>query len=82
MMTSCHHQNDTEEERYTERTILLYFPWAGNLYASIQTNISEIEYAITKAGGLNGSRVMVWISKNEKEASLYEIIYSKRDLSC
>ena len=82
VMTSCHHQNDTEEERYTERTILLYFPWAGNLYASIQTNISEIEYAITKAGGLNGSRVMVWISKNEKEASLYEIIYSKRDLSC
>ena len=82
VMTSCHHQNDTEEERYTERTILLYFPWAGNLYANIQTNISDIEYAITKAGGLNGSRVMVWISKNEKEASLYEIIYSKRDLSC
>ena len=53
MVIGCNHQHDVEEEPYTERTILLYFPWAGDLYASIQTNISDIEYAITKAGYSN-----------------------------
>ncbi len=84
MMTACHHDDDEEEARYVERTILLYFPWSTNLYNHIQENIRDIEQAICHVKGLNGSRVMVWVSDNKRptDAVLYEINYSERENRC
>ena len=60
----------------TEKTILLYLPWSGNLTSYFRTNIADFEKAIQK-GILQSERVLVFFATSTSEASLFELVYDK-----
>lgn len=74
LLSSC------EEEKYqpevtSNKTLFMYFPWSGDRNALtdyFQTNISGMEQAIAEHG-LNGERVIVFLSTTSSEAEMFEI---------
>lgn len=57
------------------KTLFMYFPWSGDrneLTDYFQTNISDMEQAIAKHG-LNGERVIVFLSTTSSDAEMFEI---------
>ena len=53
-------------------TIFFFFPWSTNLTHYFENNIANFEYGITHKD-LEKNRVVVFISKTESTAYMYEI---------
>lgn len=67
-------------DEYTKQTLFVYMPWSGSetssgLYSYFQVNLDSIERAIKRDKGLDGTRVVVFISNSANQSSLYEITY-------
>lgn len=84
-MVSC--SDDTlDVDDYTKQTIFVYMPWSGSdtssgLYSYFQVNLDSIERAIKRDKGLDGTRVMVFLSSSADHSSLYEITYTNGDVA-
>ncbi len=79
-ISSCSDSDDNSANNYTKQTILVYMPWSGSttssgLYAYFQQNLDSIEAGIIGNKGLNGSRVLVFLSNTASNSNLYEINY-------
>lgn len=55
-----------------QKTLFMYLPWSNNLTNEFYTNISDMENAISRKG-LNGERVVVFISTTSEKATMFEI---------
>lgn len=74
-LTAC--QEDEDPILGTaDQTVLMYFPWSGNLLSFFQTNISDMESAIAK-GILKRERVVVFLSTSPTQAELFELKYQQ-----
>ena len=60
----------------TQKTLFMYLPWSSNLTSNFYTNISDMEKAISQHG-LNGERVIVFMSTTSEKATLFEITCKK-----
>ncbi len=78
-VASC--DNDViDVDDYTQQTVFVYMPWSGSqtssgLYSYLKVNLDSIERAIIANGGLNNSRLMVFLSTRYNQATLYEVKY-------
>ena len=66
-----------------KQTVLVYMPWSGSetstgLYSNFLANLDSIESAITTAGGLSKSRLLVFLSESATSSTLYEVTYSSQ----
>lgn len=63
-----------EVELPNQKTLFMYLPWPADrtLTESFETNISDLEKAISR-NGLNNEKVVVFISTSSIQATLYEI---------
>lgn len=73
-------------DEYTKQTLFVYMPWSGSetssgLYSYFQVNLDSIERAIKRDKGLDGTRVLVFISNSANQSSLYEITYQNGDIA-
>lgn len=75
VVTSCD-KDDYPMPEYSEQTVFMYLPWSGNLTSHFKVNITDLEASIMK-NGLNGQRVIVFLSTSPEEATLFEIVYRK-----
>lgn len=76
-MVSCDNEDDPADEPVVaEQTVFMYMPWSGkDIYSSFLDNISAFEKAIQNRKGLNGKRLIVFISANKSDACLIDISY-------
>lgn len=71
-LVSCQQDELPPVATETEKTLFMYMPWSTDLTQAFYTNISDMEKAIVKKG-LNGERVVVFISGTATSAVLFEI---------
>ena len=71
---SC--EKDEIESVENQKTLFMYLPWSTNLTSNFYTNISDMEKAISQKG-LNGERVIVFMSTTSEKAILFEITCKK-----
>ena len=76
-LASCGDDTPDYEPETAEQTIIMYFPWAGggSIYSCIKDNISAFEGAVKDNNGLDGRRIMVFISQNSNQSCLINIDY-------
>ena len=88
---ACQNDEEMPIDKYyqgeNQQTVLLYFPWSGNgsdagIYKDIQHNISEIDAAIVKGRGMDGTSFLCFSAISPDSAFLYQIKYNKRTLQC
>lgn len=68
-------ENTVPEDTHNEKTLLMYMPWSSDLTSCFYQNIKDMEDCIKSMGGLSHERVLVFISENPTEASLFELKY-------
>ncbi len=61
-----------QPELPSKQTLLMYFPWSGNLTSYFETNISDMEKALAQ-GILQEERVLVLFMDSPTTASLFEL---------
>ena len=71
-----------EVDEVNKQTIFVYMPWSGSandegLYSCFLANLDSIEAAIKKKGGLDKSRLVVFLSESGLSSKLYEVVYDK-----
>lgn len=81
-ISSCSESSENTIDDYTKQTILVYLPWTGSassngLYPYFLQNLDSIEAGIIAGKGLNGTRVLVFLSTTPIASKLYEITYDK-----
>lgn len=72
LISSCEKEDTPEIPVDNQKTLFIYMPWTGDLTSFFYTNISDMENAISRKG-LNGERVIVFISTTSQEATMFEI---------
>ncbi len=80
-LVACGDDEETVEDM-NKQTILIYMPWAGNLYEFFTENIDSIESAIVANKGTGKSRVMLYLSESPQESKLSEIVYNATTRKC
>ncbi len=85
LLTACGNDESVPAEDSTPtatHTVILYFPWSGtasssssSLLSYIKYNISAIESAIARDGGLGTTRAVMLLATNSSSATLSEIAY-------
>ncbi|MBQ9636872.1 MAG: hypothetical protein IJV36_03110 [Prevotella sp.] len=68
-----------------QQTVLVYMPWSGSgskagLYQNFLDNLDSIEVAIERKGGLDKSRLLVFISESASSSRLYEVTYENKEI--
>lgn len=58
------------------QTLLMYFPWSGNLTAFFEQNIADMEQ-IVAGGMLQDERILVFFMKSSEKAEIFELTYDK-----
>lgn len=81
LATSCD-EEAIDVEEVNKQTIFVYMPWSGSnndsgLYECFLVNLDSIEAAITRKGGLDKSRLVVFLSESATSSKLYEVTYDK-----
>ena len=76
---------DEPEVQPTQQTILVYMPWSGTetsvgLYRAFLANLDSIEAGIKGKKGLEGQRLMLFISDSHSSSTLYELTYTANGL--
>ena len=81
LATSCD-EEAIDVEEVNKQTIFVYMPWSGSnndsgLYECFLANLDSIEAAIINKGGLDKSRLVVFLSESATSSKLYEVRYDK-----
>lgn len=76
LISSCKHEDGPEPDNSFKRTLIVYMPWATNLYSSFRQNIDDLEEAI-ETNGLKDQRILVYIADSHASADLFEIKLNK-----
>lgn len=71
-VSSCVKDDLADVSVDNQKTLFMYLPWSNDLTNDFYTNISDMENAISRKG-LNGERVVVFISTTSEEATMFEI---------
>ena len=65
-----------------QKTLFVYMPWSasrtsesGSLYHAFQQNLTDIQTAIARNGGLGRNRLLVFISSSATSAVMMEVVY-------
>lgn len=66
-------KGETVPTAVNERTLFMYMPWSTNLTDYFYNNIADMEKAISQEG-LDGERVLVFLSTSPLQAELFEIV--------
>lgn len=71
---ACHKSDPAPEPEPAARvqTLLMYFPWSGNLTAYFQRNIADMEKVVASDKPA-GVRVLVFFMSSPSDATLYEL---------
>lgn len=72
-------KDDAPTPKPTEQTLLMYFPWSGNLTSFFLTNIEDMKQVIA-AGIPEDCRVVVFLMSNSSEGRLYEL-YNRKGIT-
>lgn len=65
-------KDDAPTQKPTEQTLLMYFPWSGNLTSFFLTNIEDMKQVV--AGGIpDDCRVVVFLMPNSTTGRLFEL---------
>lgn len=77
LISSCDDSDtDVKEPAIAEQTVFMYMPWSGeDIYPYFLENISAFERAIKNNKGLNGKKLMVFISSDGSNACMFKISY-------
>lgn len=67
--------SDEQAVENAGQTVIMYMPWSGNLLSAFETNIADMQTAITERGGLDDKRVMVLLAQSATSAYLMEMVY-------
>lgn len=60
-----------------KQTIFVFYPWTGNLTASLQANVDSMRAGIVAKKGLNNTRVLVFFSNSLNKSTLYDLQYDE-----
>ena len=80
-LTACNDDHEDVNE-LNKQTILIFMPWAGDLYSFFTENLDSIESAIVANQGLKNSRVMLFLSGSAQGSELSEIVYNANTRKC
>ncbi|MDO4160570.1 MAG: hypothetical protein Q4D41_08955, partial [Prevotellaceae bacterium] len=72
--------NDPVDETATQ-TLFMFLPWSGSLYSYLVSNINAFETAIINNKGLDGRKLIVYISQTDATTS-YLIDITYKDGKC
>ena len=77
LLGSCSEEG-IEVDEVNKQTIFVYMPWSGSandegLYSCFLANLDSIEAAIKNKGGLDKSRLVVFLSESSSSSKLYEV---------
>ena len=61
-----------EDNPITDKTVIMYFPWTGNLTPHLYINFEDVESVLSKSG-LQDDRLFVFFATSPLRASLLEI---------
>lgn len=64
-----------EVPQTAEKTIFVFMPYSTNLYSCLLDNITGIKTAIKNNKGLDNTRLVIFIAKNQKQGALIDIKY-------
>ena len=80
---------DTEEsvDETAAKTILVFMPWSGSsssegLLPYMQDNLDSIYSAIKSRGGLEDTRLMLFLSETRNKSKLSEVVYDEAKSTC
>ena len=81
LLGSCSEEG-IEVDEVNKQTIFVYMPWSGSandegLYSCFLANLDSIEAVIKNKGGLDKSRLVVFLSESSSSSKLYEVVYDK-----
>lgn len=78
-LASCGGEDEPDTPSTAQQTVLMYMPWAGSdIYSYFINNINAFKENIVENGGLDGRRLLVFISQNASGSSLIEITYRNK----
>ena len=80
MMGAAGCEEAEDIESINKQTVFVYMPWTGSasqrgLYPYFQMNLDSIYAAIQNRGGLDKSRLVVFLSTSSEKSSLFEVTY-------
>ena len=74
LLTSCHKEEEIVPP--SGHAVLMYFPWADNLYSCFIDNIDDVKSAIAAGKGATGTRVLVLLATGSSKGQLSELVYN------
>lgn len=81
-LLGCISCDNTHQIEVNQQTLLMYFPWSSNLQSFFNTNVQDMEEAIIARGGLNHTRVLVYMACSADSATLYDVRYDASSATC
>ncbi len=66
-------RKDPVPEPIGKQTVVMYFPWSGNLTGYFRQNIADMEQIVAE-GKLQGARLLVYFMEDPQTATLFELI--------
>ena len=76
LVVGCSKEDGPKPPKHNEQTLLMYFPWSGNLTSFFLTNICEMADVLEK-GDVGNCRVLVYLMQNATEGELFELLGHK-----
>ncbi len=73
-LTACHKEQEIKTPQ--GHAVLMYFPWADNLYSYFLDNISDIKTAMAAGKGAANTRVLVLLATGSNNGRLSELVYN------
>lgn len=74
LAVACGKDDGPEVPRTAEQTLLMYFPWSGNLTDAFANNIQDMKEAIGP-GIPSGCRILVFFMENTASGRLFELVH-------
>lgn len=63
-----------QEESIATQTVIMFFPWTGNLLSAFNTNIADLATVVENRGGLDEQRIVIYICQSQTTAHILEIV--------
>lgn len=80
LLVSCSKQSVDEETAVSAKTIFVFMPYSGdasNLYPNFLRNLDDMQKAIVAEKGLEGNRLLVFLSTSATQSVLFEMRYER-----
>lgn len=63
------------EQHTAEKTIFVFMPYSTNLYSFLLGNIEDMKKAIVRNKGLDNTRLLLFVAKDQQQSALIDIRY-------